>query len=80
MMCIFPIHCMQELADRFEMSGYMETSAKDNINVSETFEALTREILRGGLLGGDSYEEQNNIIHIRKTEPQTKKKSCCDKK
>ena len=56
--------------------SYIETSAKDNINVEEAFESIAREIMRG-----ESFEEQaRNVIHIRKTQPDsTKKQGCCEK-
>ena len=60
---------------------YMETSAKDDINVTQTFESLARDILRAGLLGGDSYEEQlpygSRNIQIRKTQGDSGSKSKC---
>ncbi len=59
----------------------METSAKDDINVTETFQCLAREILKGGLLGGDSYEESpGDVIQIRKVSKDNaiKKSTCCD--
>lgn len=58
----------------------METSALEDINVTETFENLARDILKGGL-GGDSYEEsRGNVIQIRGVQTEPKKKSaCCEK-
>lgn len=58
----------------------METSALDDINVTETFENLAREILKTGLLGGDSYEDSpGNVIQIRKVhdDDKSKKQQCC---
>ena len=64
-----PSHTHQELAEKFEMS-YIETSAKDNINVEEAFESIAREIMRG-----ESFEEQ--VTHIQPDS--TKKQGRCKK-
>ncbi len=54
--------------------SYIETSAKDNINVEEAFESIAREIMRG-----ESFEEHaRNFIHLGRTQPDsTKKQGCC---
>jgi Ras-related protein Rab-8A len=60
----------QALADEYQMP-FFETSAKNNINIKETFEAIAREIIKKGDLMTPS---QNLTI----TENNTKKsQSCC---
>ena len=53
---------------------FFETSAKSNINVSETFTFLTKEILKG-TEGGNTKGGDN--IQIDKTVQVKKKGSCC---
>ena len=63
----------KKLAQDFGME-FFETSAKSNINVSETFTFLTKEILKG-TEGGNTKGGDN--IQIDKTGQVKKKGNCC---
>lgn len=69
----------ERLAAKYGMK-FFETSAKDNINVNETFEYLTNEILE--LEESGTVEPRNSIIinkgdHQNANKDKEKKKGCC---
>jgi hypothetical protein len=51
---------------------FFETSAKTNINVSETFTFLTKEILKNNETNGNQ-----NIVIDKPGEGKNTKKKCC---
>ena len=51
---------------------FFETSAKTNINVSETFTFLTKEILKNNETNGNQ-----NIVIDKSGEGKNTKKKCC---
>ena len=61
----------QKLAKEFGMQ-FFETSAKTNINVSETFTFLTKEILKNNETNGNQ-----NIVIDKPGEGKNTKKKCC---
>nr|ABD65428.1 Rab1-like [Suberites domuncula] len=75
----------QDAADSYFEMTQVETSAKDNINVEETFQSIVRDILKAGIIGGEFYEEeqqQRNVIRITSTKQQEnakKREGCCAK-
>lgn len=67
----------QELANEHQMK-FFETSAKDNTNISETFETLTTEILEGDDGGRRTIVIDKNNNNNTEKDEEEKKKKCCN--
>ena len=64
-----------KLASEFGMT-FFETSAKNNLNVTETFTFLTKDILYKQIESGSSVTKGGNILDIKKKDEKGTKKCC----
>ncbi|KAK2879161.1 hypothetical protein QQF64_010690 [Cirrhinus molitorella] len=72
----------EALAKKLNMLAYLEVSTKENINVSEAFETLTRGIYnlykQGKVPTRDDWQGFTVGAAIKKEPPVTKKSACCN--
>ena len=68
----------KEFADTYGLK-YIETSAKKNLNVTEAFETLGREIMAANADKKNTRQKQNKTIKVTKAEDLNteKKEGCC---
>ena len=66
----------QRLADSQGMTLY-ETSAKDNINIEEVFDYITKKVLQTKKEKATKMDTQNDKIILGKKSVQKGKKNCC---
>lgn len=72
----------EALAKQLNMVAYLEVSTKENINVSEAFETLTRGIYNffkeGKIPIRDDWQGLTVGAAIKKETPESKKSACCN--
>lgn len=66
----------QRFADQMGIQLF-ETSAKENINVEEMFNAITRMVLRTKKEQKDRQNSNDNAIKIHKSGQKNRHKKCC---
>ncbi|KPP65611.1 ras-related protein Rab-39A-like [Scleropages formosus] len=70
----------EALAKELDMAGYIEVSSKDNVNVTEAFETLTREIYQrfqqGNIPLVESWYGLTVGMPLHESQPKTEKTGC----
>jgi len=66
----------QRFSDQMRIRLF-ETSAKDNINVDEMFEAITRQVLEAKKRQKEQSNAQNDVINVGQSRHGKSRKKCC---